>query len=99
VVKAVWYSLFALGMFGEMLFQMLSRHTGRWLWPAALLGPTLVYMVTHVDARYRYPVFALTALLCCSLTVRALRWARALAVQDPPWHLARPAAPPNRESS
>jgi len=73
VLKAIWYSLFTLGMFGEMVFLCLTRHATRWLWPAVLLGPTLAYMVTHVDARYRYPVFALSALLCCDLANRALR--------------------------
>jgi hypothetical protein len=70
VVKAVCYSLFGLGMFGEMFFLIFTRHAGRWLWPAALLGPSLVYLVTHVDARYRYPVFALSALLGCSFLMR-----------------------------
>jgi hypothetical protein len=73
VLKAVCYSLFAFGMFGEMVFLIFSRHAGRWLWPAAVLGPTLAYLVTHVDARYRYPVFALSALLCCGFALRIVR--------------------------
>jgi hypothetical protein len=73
VLKAVCYSLFALGMFGEMFFLIFTRRAGRWLWPAALLGPSLVYLVTHVDARYRYPVFALSALLGCSFMMRAVQ--------------------------
>jgi hypothetical protein len=79
-LKAFCFSLFALGMFGEMIFLICTRHASRWLWPAALIGPSLVYLVTHVDARYRYPVFALAALLGCSLMMRAVHavWNSAL---------------------
>jgi hypothetical protein len=73
-LKALCFSLFALGMFGEMIFLICKRHASRWLWPAVVLGPSLVYLVTHVDARYRYPVFTLSALLCFSLVMRAVHF-------------------------
>lgn len=30
---------------------------------AALFGPSLIYMITHINARYSYPVFELCVLL------------------------------------
>jgi hypothetical protein len=39
-----------------------TRHRSRWLLTAGLLGPSLVYVITHVLIRYHYPVFHLSLL-------------------------------------
>ena len=59
-----------LGLVG--LFR--DRHPYRWLFLALLLGPSLVYVVTHVNPRYRYFTFWASALLACDWFVQALRW-------------------------
>jgi hypothetical protein len=82
LLKAVFYNAFALCMFAEIIFLFVTRHATRFLWLGAVLGPSLVYLVTHVDARYRYPVFALSALLGCSFGLRAARW---VCVEFVPW--------------
>jgi hypothetical protein len=73
-LKAVLFTFFGLGMFGELFCLFLTRHASRFLLAGAVLGPALVYLVTHVDSRYRYPVFGLSAVLCAHLGVRVLRW-------------------------
>jgi hypothetical protein len=80
LLKAFVYNLFALGMFAELACLFATRHPFRYLWLGALLGPSLIYLVTHVDGRYRYPVFALSALACCSFGARLLQWLRNHAV-------------------
>jgi hypothetical protein len=82
LLKTVFYNVFALCMFAELLFLFVTRHSTRFLWLGAVLGPSLIYLVTHVDARYRYPVFALSALLGCSFGLRAARW---LYIEVVPW--------------
>ena len=52
-----------------------SGHDRAWLITAALIGPSLPYMVTHVDIRYRYPITALSMLLAAHLAVLAYRTA------------------------
>jgi hypothetical protein len=82
LLKAVFYNAFAICMFAELFVLVVSRQSTRFLWLGALLGPSLIYLLTHVDARYRYPVFALSALLGCSFGLRAVHWLRLEAI---PW--------------
>jgi hypothetical protein len=69
--KSLIFSLIGLWMFGELFELLLFRHPTRWLLAAAVIGPSLIYMVTHADPRYRYPVFGLSTLLACSFLCRA----------------------------
>jgi len=41
----------------------LNRHPQRWPLTLALLAPSLVYLVTHVNVRYRYSSLWLMALI------------------------------------
>lgn len=72
--KSLVFTLLGLGTFGGIVCLCWTGHPQRWLFAAAVLGPTLVYLITHVDTRYRYPVFALSALLTAEgvLTLEAL---------------------------
>jgi hypothetical protein len=76
--KSLIFSLIGLWMFGELLELMLFRHSSRWLLAAAVLGPSLVYLITHSDPRYRYPVFGLSTLLACSFLSRAWSFVRGM---------------------
>jgi len=44
-------------------------HDRAYLIAAALIGPSLPYMITHVDIRYRYPNTAVSAILAAHLCV------------------------------
>jgi hypothetical protein len=59
--------------FAALVMLIVIRHDYRWIFLGAVFGPTLIYMITHVDSRYRYTVFALTTLLACDLIVRLVR--------------------------
>jgi len=59
-----------------------TGHERGWLITAALIGPALPYMITHVDIRYRYPINALSTLLAAQLAVVAYRTAAS-------WHRTR----------
>jgi hypothetical protein len=72
-LKSVCYGWFAFGMFAELVCLWWTRHVGRGVWTASVLGPPLIYFISHVDGRYRYPVFALSALLGCAFLLRSLR--------------------------
>jgi hypothetical protein len=69
--KSLFFSLIGLWMFGELMVLILSRHPRAWLLAAVVIGPSLIYMVTHADPRYRYPIFGLSTLLACNFCFRA----------------------------
>ena len=52
-----------------------SGHDRAWLMAGALIGPSVSYMVTHVDIRYRYPITGLSTVLAAHLAVLAYRTA------------------------
>ncbi|HKX27553.1 MAG TPA: hypothetical protein VJ302_07670 [Blastocatellia bacterium] len=76
--KSLFFSLIGLWMFGELTVLILSRHPRAWLLACFVIGPSLIYMVTHADPRYRYPVFGLSALLACHFCFRAYGLIRGL---------------------
>jgi hypothetical protein len=84
-------NLLALGAFIGLTRLVVSGHRYRLLLLAALIGPSLVYMVTHVDLRYRYPVHGLCVLLsadfCCAL-IRRLSRSGSSAAETQPQHSA-----------
>ena len=70
------FGLLGAGTFCELGWLAVSRHPSAGLLAAAVFGASAVYMVTHVDLRYRYPLFGLSALLTCAAAVRAGQWLR-----------------------
>ncbi len=55
----------ALGAFAGALWLAVAGNSYRWLLLSALIGPSLIYYIVHVNFRYRYPIWALSVLLCC----------------------------------
>jgi len=66
-LKAVAFSIIGLLALVELLRLAVVRHDRAWLLMAAAVGPSLIYLVTHVDPRYRYPVFGITTVLAAHL--------------------------------
>ena len=62
----------ALGAFCEIVRLFVARNEYRWLLVSALFCPSFLYLITHVDPRYRYPVFGVSVLLTCNLMRDAL---------------------------
>jgi hypothetical protein len=62
-LKALVYDLLGLASFVGLVYLFWVRHSYRWLLLAVLLGPSLGYLVTHVEVRYRYPTYWVSALL------------------------------------
>jgi len=65
--KACAYCLIGCGTLAALTYMFCAGHPYRWLVAAAVIGPSLVYMVTHVDPRYRQPTFGLSVLLTCEI--------------------------------
>jgi hypothetical protein len=61
--KAAVFDAVGFGALACLAGLVLVGHPRRWLLAGSVIGPSLIYVVTHVDPRYRYPVFGLTALL------------------------------------
>jgi hypothetical protein len=74
-LKPFVFGLLSLGGFLGLAGLFRSQHPYRWLFLALLLGPSLIYVVTHVNPRYRYFTFWVSALLTCTWFVQAIHWA------------------------
>jgi hypothetical protein len=61
--RALWFALLGIGSFCGAIYLVRVRHPLRWHYWSVLFGPSLVYMVAHVDLRYRYPTVWVSALL------------------------------------
>jgi hypothetical protein len=72
-LKSVVFSVTAIAACANLIRLVLLRNPYCWLWVAALIGPSLVYTITHVDGRYRYPIFGLTILMTCDLALSGIR--------------------------
>lgn len=71
----VWiFGISGLGALAGLVYLIGSRHRSRWLVAAAVMGPSLVYLITHVDSRYRYPTLALSVLLGCQAILWSFHW-------------------------
>jgi hypothetical protein len=68
---AIWYDVLGAGSFLGASLLLLTRQKFRWHYWALLLGPSLAYMTTHVDPRYRYPNLWVSALLTSYVLVAA----------------------------
>lgn len=65
------YGALTLGMLAGLFRLFRTAHPHRWLLAAVLVGFALPYLVTHVDARYRYPLCGVIDVLACDFAVRA----------------------------
>lgn|GEM_PF-1864702 len=74
--KSLAFTLISLWMFIEVIKLFLFQHPYKWLLSAAVIGPSLIYMVTHADTRYHYPVFGLSLLFACNVTMWAWGFTR-----------------------
>jgi hypothetical protein len=70
------FGLLGAGTFCGLGWLALRRHPSAGLLAAAVFGASAVYLVTHVDLRYRYPLFGLSVLLTCAAVVWAGEWLR-----------------------
>ena len=71
--KAAIFSFFGFCTMISLAWLIVIRNDRRWLLASAVFGPSLIYMITHVDPRYRYPVFGLTTLLVFHLFVQLVK--------------------------
>ncbi len=67
ILKSVFFSISAIAAVGNLFRLHLAKNGYSLLWMSAMIGPSLIYMITHVDPRYRYPIFGLTVLMSCDL--------------------------------
>jgi hypothetical protein len=70
--RAVFSSMVGLGGLLGLAWQVRRGTSSRWLLVAAVLGPSAVYFITHVNPRYAYPTFALAAVIACDLWLSIL---------------------------
>jgi hypothetical protein len=68
--KALAFGVAGGGCLLGLAWLFRARETYRWLLLAAVVGPSLPYMIVHVEARYRYPTQCLTVLLACDVVFR-----------------------------
>jgi hypothetical protein len=69
VVKIVCLSGITLLMFVGLARRIVAGERSAMLLAAAIVGPSLIYMITHVDTRYRLPVNALATLVAVDTVV------------------------------
>ena len=62
-LQAALFGLIAFAAMLELIRLVAWKHDRSWLLVSAVIGPSLIYLVTHVDMRYRYPVFGVTTIL------------------------------------
>jgi hypothetical protein len=76
-IKSAFFSLVSVGCFGWLGLVFWRRDRLRWFYLAVIVGPSLTYLLTHVDSRYRYPTVALGVFVACQLAAQLappLRW-------------------------
>lgn len=88
-MKAALWSLTGLGTMVGLFLLFVRRHPHAVLLLAAAIGPSLVYLITHVDSRYRYPIFAVSMLLCIEAVQQLLYWANRLLASVRSRHTSR----------
>jgi hypothetical protein len=88
VKRSLWFGLLSAGAFSGAFYLVWVRHPFRWHFLSLLLGPSLAYMVTHIDLRYRYPTLwvsaFLTAYVLGATAIRAVRMGRQARADTPP---------------
>jgi hypothetical protein len=53
----------ALLAFAGLVWMVVRRQRYAWILVSAVIGPSVLYVITHVDPRHRYVVFGLTTLV------------------------------------
>lgn len=77
VFKSLVFCLIGMGMFCGLCRLGIIKHPSFGLLFGAVFGASVVYMVTYVDSRYRYPMFGLSTLLACDLVISTgKQWSR-----------------------
>ena len=71
-LKLAFFALTSLGCFGWLAYVFWRGWPYRWIVLALTLGPSISYLITHVDLRYRYPTFVLSAFFTCQLLASAV---------------------------
>jgi hypothetical protein len=66
-LKSALLILTGLGGLAGLFRLFVIKDSFRWLWAATLIGPSLIYAITHVDPRYRYPIIGISCLLTFDL--------------------------------
>jgi len=66
-LKVVVFSLIGFAALIDLVYLIVILHDRALLLIGTVIGSSLIYMLTHVDLRYRYPVFSLTSLLAFHL--------------------------------
>jgi hypothetical protein len=77
--KSGIFTLTGIAAFLGLGSLFLVRNEYRWLLASALIGPSLPYFLTHVDMRYRYPVWGLSFILSVHLICMVFSARRAAA--------------------
>ncbi len=75
-IKIIGYGTISALMFLTLLRLALMRNSAAGLLAAALFGATFIYMITHIELRYRLPVHAISGLLAAEAVVWAFLWLR-----------------------
>jgi hypothetical protein len=73
-VRSLADCLLGAAALGQLVLLARGRRGRYWLLAAALVGPCLIYLVTHVEMRYRYPTYGLCVFLAVDLL--ASIWSR-----------------------
>jgi len=66
-LKSLIYGLVGAGALLNLVYLAATKHDRTWLFAAALIGPSLVYLMTHIHPRYCYPTFGICTLLAFDL--------------------------------
>jgi hypothetical protein len=70
-LKAAIMSIISLTTLVSIIYLISTGHDRAWLLAAAVIGPSLVYMITTVSVRYRYPITGISTLLALHLSLVA----------------------------
>lgn len=65
-IRTILFSLTTLFCLVGLIYLMRQSHPSTGLLISAIAGGSLVYFLTHIDMRYRYPVFGLSVLVGCN---------------------------------
>ena len=77
-LKAVFAVSTAVLAFAGLLWMVGTGQRHAWILVSAVIGPSVLYAITHVDPRHRYVVYGLTTLVaadvCHRLAILLSRW-------------------------
>jgi hypothetical protein len=70
-LKAAFWCLVSIGALLGFSVMIWRGNPYAWILLASILGPALIYLITHVDIRYRNPTLALSVLVGCEAALEA----------------------------